>query len=265
VVLLLPTHRIFVELIASLTDISARFCAAPTPTLICCLPCPISDWVFSDKFAHQASSANYVGILTLILNSMLLLTYVVLPEEKSHRHYLSIGLTLSLILLSIAFIIPLGTKPDECFNEITPDNMHTDMSCAWTGALFSLGFMGAVVWSESSFHPSVSCALEAKLTEIAPQSSSALSGQPSASSSTSSAPSSSNGSASPSASAYPSSSSSSSCPSRGSPTASTTSASPTAKRPSTPGSSGCSSSPPLAPSSSSSPSSTASGNSPSAL
>ncbi|KAK0250064.1 hypothetical protein B0A54_01812 [Friedmanniomyces endolithicus] len=127
-------------------DISARFCAAPAPGLICCLPCPISDWVFSDKFAHQASSANYVGILTLILNSILLLTYVVLPEEKSHRHYLSIGLTLSLILLSIAFIIPLGTKPDECFNEITPDNMHTDMSCAWTGALFSLGFMGAVVW-----------------------------------------------------------------------------------------------------------------------
>ncbi|KAK0941745.1 hypothetical protein LTR29_006636 [Friedmanniomyces endolithicus] len=127
-------------------DISARFCAAPTPTLVCCLPCPISDWVFSDKFAHQASSANYVGILTLILNSVLLLTYIVLPEEKSHRHYLSIGLTLSLILLSIAFIIPLGTKPDECFNEITPDNMHTDMSCAWTGALFSLGFMGAVVW-----------------------------------------------------------------------------------------------------------------------
>jgi len=84
----------------------------------------------------------------LILNSVLLLTYIVLPEEKSHRHYLSIGLTLSLILLSIAFIIPLGTKPDECFNEITPDNMHTDMSCAWTGALFSLGFMGAVVWSK---------------------------------------------------------------------------------------------------------------------
>ncbi|KAK3635706.1 hypothetical protein LTR56_014582 [Elasticomyces elasticus] len=127
-------------------DIGARFCAAPNPALLCCLPCPISDWVFSDTFKHQAPTANYVGILTFVLNILLLLTYIVLPEEKSHRHYLSVGLTVSLILLSIAFIIPISTKPDQCFNEITPDSMHSDLSCAWTGALFSVGFMGAVVW-----------------------------------------------------------------------------------------------------------------------
>ena len=74
-----------------------------------------------------------------------------LPEEKSHRHYLSIGLTVSLMVLSVAFIIPLGTKPDQCFDEITPDNMRSDMSCAWTGALFAVGFMGAVVWSTPPF------------------------------------------------------------------------------------------------------------------
>ncbi|KAK3069860.1 hypothetical protein LTR53_011470 [Teratosphaeriaceae sp. CCFEE 6253] len=127
-------------------NIASRFCAAPNPALLCCLPCPLSDWVFSDSFQHQAPTANYVGILTFVLNALLLLTYVVLPEEKSHRHYLSIGLTISLMILSLAFIIPLGTKPDQCFDTITPDDMKTDQSCAWTGALFAVGFMGAVVW-----------------------------------------------------------------------------------------------------------------------
>lgn len=111
----------------------------------------MTDWVFSDNFQRLEPTANYVGIASLVCNVLLLLTYLVLPEEKSHRHYLSIGLTVSLILLSIAFVIPLGTKPDMCFDTLTPDNMYTDTGCAWTGALLLAGAMGAIVWSTLTF------------------------------------------------------------------------------------------------------------------
>ena len=172
-----------------------------TDGLTCCLPCPLTDWVFADDFEKQIPAANYVAIVSLICTTLLLLTFAVLPEEKSHRHYLSVGVTVSLLLLSLAFIIPLGTKPDYCYNDITFDDMHTDVGCAWTGALLLAGAMGTVVWSK--FLPSSRCipamADHAAKTQ---QSLFVRSGQRFASSSTSSAPKSSNGSPSPSASAF---------------------------------------------------------------
>ena len=91
--------------------------------------------------------ASNTSIASFVANILLLLTFLVLPEEKSHRHYLSIGVTVSLLLLSLAFIIPMGTKPDLCYNDITPNNMYTDVGCGFTGALLLVGAMGAVVWS----------------------------------------------------------------------------------------------------------------------
>lgn len=85
-----------------------------------------------------------------MLNGLLLLTFIVLPEDKSHRHYMSVGLTVSLIMIAMAFVIPLGTQPDFCYNDITPNNLHTDLSCGFTGALVEAGAMGVVVWSRSS-------------------------------------------------------------------------------------------------------------------
>lgn len=136
-------------------EITSRFCSSLTDTLVCCLPCPLTDWLFDPGFPHAAHAANYIGLGSFIANCLLLLTYLVLPEEQSHRHYLSIGLTGSLLLMNLAFVIPIGTKPDICLNAITPNNMYSDMSCAWTGALLLSGAMGLVIWSAFlAFSPS---------------------------------------------------------------------------------------------------------------
>ena len=121
--------------------------------LTCCLPCPSTEWLYSDAFPRKARLANYISTASLILHSFLFLTFIVIPREKSHRHYLSIGLTVSFILIAIAFVIPLGTKPDFCHNVITPNDLHTNASCAATGVFLELGAMGAVVWSRMLPHP----------------------------------------------------------------------------------------------------------------
>jgi hypothetical protein len=77
------------------------------------------------------------------LCSFLLLSFLVLPTAQSHRHYLSIGL---LLLISLSFAIPVSTKPDLCYDAITPRDMHSSMSCAWTGSLVTLGGLGCVIW-----------------------------------------------------------------------------------------------------------------------
>jgi hypothetical protein len=89
---------------------------------------------------------NYLSILSVILCSSLLLSFLVLPAMQSHRHYLSIGLLIPVLLISLAFAIPVSTNPSYCYDAITPSDMHDSMSCAWTGSLVTLGGLGCVVW-----------------------------------------------------------------------------------------------------------------------
>lgn len=49
----------------------------------------------------------------------------------------------------VAFIIPLGTKPEECHNEITPNDMYSDVGCAFSGSLVAFGGCCLVVWGMS--------------------------------------------------------------------------------------------------------------------
>lgn len=79
---------------------------------------------------------------------MLLLSFIFLPVEKSRRHYLSVCLVFAIIMLQLGFIAPLGTRPNQCYNEITPNDMYSDMPCAWSGALIIAGGLSIVVWSE---------------------------------------------------------------------------------------------------------------------
>lgn len=47
----------------------------------------------------------------------------------------------------IAFIIPLGAKPDQCYNAITPNDMYSNLSCAFSGSLLLFGGWLVVIWS----------------------------------------------------------------------------------------------------------------------
>lgn len=87
----------------------------------CCLPCPVTEWVYSDSELSAASGNaiaskliclgpdfNNLGVITGWLNAIgivccvgLLLSYLVLPVEKSSRHYLSVGFVVSLCLIQV--------------------------------------------------------------------------------------------------------------------------------------------------------------------
>ncbi|KAG0156219.1 hypothetical protein PDIDSM_3396 [Penicillium digitatum] len=47
----------------------------------------------------------------------------------------------------LAFIIPLGARPDQCHNAITPNDMRTNLSCAFSGSLLLFGGWLVVIWS----------------------------------------------------------------------------------------------------------------------
>ncbi|KJX94538.1 hypothetical protein TI39_contig4179g00002 [Zymoseptoria brevis] len=126
--------------------VPGRFCSSVTPELTCCLPCPTDKYLYSDGFVRSLEVGYWWNIPSFICQIFLLVTWLVLPPEVSHRHYLSIGICIFLAMMHLSFIIPLGTKPDICWNEITPSDMNSDNSCAVSGGMLSLGAMGIGVW-----------------------------------------------------------------------------------------------------------------------
>ncbi|ODM20054.1 hypothetical protein SI65_05040 [Aspergillus cristatus] len=130
--------------------ISGRYCAVvPNPGGYenCCVPCPVANWKYGDELMKKTEIPSYISAVIFPFVVLLLLSYAVLPAKYSHRHYLSVSFTIGICCMHIAFIIPLGAKPDQCYNEITPKGMHDDLSCAFTGALLLFGGLMVVVWS----------------------------------------------------------------------------------------------------------------------
>ena len=82
--------------------LAGRFCGPVTPELSCCLPCPLERWVYSDSFTYKTHVAYWFNVPALICQVFLLVSFVVLPEDKSGKHYLSVGLCVALVLLEVS-------------------------------------------------------------------------------------------------------------------------------------------------------------------
>ncbi|KAJ9633319.1 uncharacterized protein PV06_00820 [Exophiala oligosperma] len=126
--------------------VSGRFCMPITGNYTCCLPCPTTDWTYGDGFESRTEIANWVNVAAFVLSIYLMLSFLVLPVKFTHRHYLSVCLSLAVIFIELAFIIPLAGKPDQCFNEITPNDMHTSGVCAISGAFLMFGGWAVIIW-----------------------------------------------------------------------------------------------------------------------
>ncbi|KAL7628707.1 hypothetical protein AAE478_000222 [Parahypoxylon ruwenzoriense] len=125
--------------------VEGRLCS-PLGPLSCCVPCPMTDWAYPDNFSTATTAANWINVVGMICCGFLLISWIVLPVEKTHRHYLSISLTCAVVLMNLGFIIPLAAKPDQCFNEITPHGMDTSSVCAASGSFLLAGGWAGIMW-----------------------------------------------------------------------------------------------------------------------
>ncbi len=117
---------------------------------------------FSD-FATLPKVSNWLNVAGMVCSLSLLLSFVVLPVEKTSRHYLTVGLVIAVSLLQVnsgnqveigteltasqlGFIIPLGAQPQQCHDAITPNDMYSDLTCAFSGACLVVGGFAAILW-----------------------------------------------------------------------------------------------------------------------
>ncbi|KAK7522778.1 uncharacterized protein IWZ02DRAFT_253657 [Phyllosticta citriasiana] len=114
--------------------------------LECCLRCPITDWIFSESFESSYKVTEALNLVGLIACLFLLVSWLFLPVANTRRHYLSVCLVVGCVSLALGFAIPLGAQPEQCFDEITPNDMYSSVSCAFSGALIVAGGLSAAMW-----------------------------------------------------------------------------------------------------------------------
>ncbi|KAF4555827.1 Hypothetical protein D9617_2g057910 [Elsinoe fawcettii] len=126
----------------------ARICLPRERTLgaLCCLPCPTTQWIYPDSFEKIADAAAWVNVVSLILLAFVLLSYALLPTQYTRSHYLNTCLVISACLVNLGFIVPHAADSDECANAITPNDMYSSTSCAFSGAFILAGGLTAVMW-----------------------------------------------------------------------------------------------------------------------
>ncbi|KAK3986699.1 hypothetical protein QBC44DRAFT_372874 [Cladorrhinum sp. PSN332] len=123
-----------------------RLCARFPSGESCCLPCPVSNWVYPDSFETMTTTANWVAVVGTVSCIFLLISWAVLPVDKTFRHYLSISLTTAVLFMNLGFVIPLAAEPQQCFDKITPNSMETSSVCASSAMFLLLGGWAGVAW-----------------------------------------------------------------------------------------------------------------------
>ncbi|KAK3394460.1 hypothetical protein B0H63DRAFT_517587 [Podospora didyma] len=152
--------------------VEGRLCQTLPNGVSCCLPCPMTDWAYPDGFDTMGVAADWVAVASTVCCVFLLLSWAVLPVDKTFRHYLSICLTTGVLLMNLGFVIPLAASPEQCFDSITPNSMKTSSvvvgrNFMWFSMIFGwgipiLGVVLAITLSGFSFRFGATCHINHK-------------------------------------------------------------------------------------------------------
>lgn len=90
--------------------------------------------------------AGYINVVAIALCIFMLVSFVFLPTEATRRHYLNVCFIFSIMILQLGFIIPWASQPDQCYNEITPNDERSSGVCAIGGAFTVCGGAAVNMW-----------------------------------------------------------------------------------------------------------------------
>ncbi|KAG0045039.1 hypothetical protein BGZ89_005781, partial [Linnemannia elongata] len=103
----------------------------------CCLPCPAQYHLYREDALHTGFTiTNYMRAVSMVLSFLLVLTYLVLDDKRSHPSALILFFAVGVFLFSAVIIFPLiDTKAIQCADLITPSTQRNNLKCAIQGAI----------------------------------------------------------------------------------------------------------------------------------
>lgn len=97
-------------------------------------------------FEKRTEIGSWVNLAAMFSTLFVLVSFAVLPVKWTRRHYLGICLSIAVLFIELAFLIPLAVQPQQCHDLITPNTMRTNTTCAISGSLLIFGGWAAVIW-----------------------------------------------------------------------------------------------------------------------
>ena len=62
----------------------------------------MTDWAYPDEFNTLGLVAQWIAVASTVCCVFLLLSWIILPVDKTHRHYLSLCLTTAVIFMNVS-------------------------------------------------------------------------------------------------------------------------------------------------------------------
>ncbi|KAL8872989.1 MAG: hypothetical protein Q9174_001476, partial [Haloplaca sp. 1 TL-2023] len=84
-------------------------------------------------FETTPKASNWLNVAGMVCTVSLLISFLVLPVERTSRHYLTVCFIVAICIL-------------QCRDAITPNDMFSDLTCAFSGACLLAGGFAAISW-----------------------------------------------------------------------------------------------------------------------
>lgn len=113
----------------------------------CCLKCPAQNVFYKENMVAGLVSTNVIRFLSALLAGFMALSYLLLPDKRSHPSAIILMLSISIFIFSIIAILPiLNARAIQCHDEVTPSNQSNNGLCAFQGGVVIFSSFSTCCW-----------------------------------------------------------------------------------------------------------------------
>ncbi|KAF9099609.1 hypothetical protein BGX23_000652 [Mortierella sp. AD031] len=121
---------------------------SPTCSNNCCVPCPAQYHLYREGALDKGfRMTNTMRAVSMVFSFILMISYLCLPDKRSHPSALILLFAMCVFLFSVVVIFPLiDTNGMQCFDEYTPSTQQNNLKCAVQGAMLIFASVSTCAW-----------------------------------------------------------------------------------------------------------------------
>ncbi|KAG0323633.1 hypothetical protein BGZ99_002650 [Dissophora globulifera] len=114
----------------------------------CCLPCPAQYFLYREGALDTGFKvATIIRLVSAVLGFILMMTYLVLDDKRSHPSALILFFSICIFLFSVVVVFPLvDTRAMQCADLINPSTQQNNLKCAIQGGMLVFASISTCAW-----------------------------------------------------------------------------------------------------------------------
>ncbi|KAF9906981.1 hypothetical protein BX616_000553, partial [Lobosporangium transversale] len=114
----------------------------------CCLPCPAQYSLYRTGALETGFKiTNTMRAVSMVLSFILMISYLFLPDKRSHPSALILFFSICVFLFSVVVIFPLiDTRAMQCVGPINPSTQQNNIKCAIQGGMLIFASVATCAW-----------------------------------------------------------------------------------------------------------------------